>query len=130
MTTTSSKNKINFKNILKNDYGFEPDDYLKEVRKAAKKTGYDPNSIIWSDDNNGLKKLCYYDKNTNHRTYFGSSINKDFIIYKHLEKSGIVPKGTAKNKRRLYLARATKIKGKSWKNDKFSPNNLAIHVLW
>ena len=27
------------------------------------------------------------------------------------------------------LRRATKIKG-DWKRDKFSPNNLAIHILW
>ena len=33
-------------------------------------------------------------------------------------------------KRRInYLARATKIKG-DWKNNKYSPNNLAIHLLW
>ena len=32
-------------------------------------------------------------------------------------------------KRKRYLARATKIKG-NWKSNKFSPNNLAIHLLW
>lgn len=34
-----------------------------------------------------------------------------------------------KEKRDAYLARATSIKGK-WKQNKYSPNNLAIHVLW
>jgi hypothetical protein len=34
-----------------------------------------------------------------------------------------------KERRDKYLARATKIKG-DWKNHPFSPNNLAIHVLW
>jgi hypothetical protein len=28
-----------------------------------------------------------------------------------------------------YLSRATKIKGK-WRKDKYSPNNLAINLLW
>ena len=28
-----------------------------------------------------------------------------------------------------YLSRATKIKG-DWKKDKYSPNNLAINLLW
>ena len=28
-----------------------------------------------------------------------------------------------------YLSRATKIKG-NWKKDKYSPNNLAINLLW
>ncbi len=29
----------------------------------------------------------------------------------------------------IYLSRATKIKG-NWKKDKYSPNNLAINLLW
>lgn len=33
------------------------------------------------------------------------------------------------DRRRLYLARATNIKG-NWKNNKYSPNNLSINVLW
>ena len=32
-------------------------------------------------------------------------------------------------RRENYLNRATNIKG-SWKQNKFSPNNLAIHLLW
>jgi len=32
-------------------------------------------------------------------------------------------------KRKAYLARATKIKG-DWRQNKFSPNNLAISILW
>lgn len=32
-------------------------------------------------------------------------------------------------KRKGYLARATKIKG-DWKQNKFSPNMLAIRILW
>jgi hypothetical protein len=32
-------------------------------------------------------------------------------------------------RRKAYLARSTAIKG-DWKNDKYSPNNLAINLLW
>ena len=32
-------------------------------------------------------------------------------------------------RRKRYLARATKIKG-NWKNDKYSPNSLSISLLW
>ena len=32
-------------------------------------------------------------------------------------------------RKRNYLARAKNIKG-NWKNDKYSPNNLSIHILW
>jgi hypothetical protein len=34
-----------------------------------------------------------------------------------------------KKRRESYLKRATKIRG-NWRNDKYSPNNLAIHLLW
>jgi len=32
-------------------------------------------------------------------------------------------------RRSLYLKRATNIKG-NWKDDKYSPNNLSINLLW
>ena len=32
-------------------------------------------------------------------------------------------------RRQNYLSRATNIKG-DWKKDKYSPNNLAINILW
>ena len=49
--------------------------------------------------------------------HFGQLGYEDFT--KHMDE----------NRRRLYLARATKIKG-NWKTDKFSPNNLSINLLW
>lgn len=60
---------------------------------------------------------------------FGSIRNKDFIQYQQLERQGTIPKGKADDHRRRYLARATRIKG-DWKADKYSPNNLAINILW
>jgi hypothetical protein len=32
-------------------------------------------------------------------------------------------------RRQAYLKRATKIKG-DWKDNKYSPNNLSINILW
>ena len=49
--------------------------------------------------------------------HFGQLGYEDYT--KHLDE----------NRRRLYMARATKIKG-NWKTDKFSQNNLSIHLLW
>ena len=33
------------------------------------------------------------------------------------------------DRRNRYLARATKIKG-NWRDNKYSPNNLSINLLW
>ena len=60
---------------------------------------------------------------------FGRQGYGDFLLWSRAEAEGKVPKGTADTKRRLYRARATKIKG-DWKKDTYSPNNLAINILW
>ena len=53
----------------------------------------------------------------NKLVHFGDSRYEDFT--KHQDKERL----------KKYLSRATKIKG-NWKKDKFSPNNLSIHLLW
>ena len=49
--------------------------------------------------------------------HFGDLRYQDFT--KHQDKERL----------QRYLDRATKIKG-NWKKDKYSPNNLAINLLW
>jgi hypothetical protein len=49
--------------------------------------------------------------------HFGQMGYEDFTKHKDLKR------------REAYLKRATKIKG-NWKSDKYSPNNLSIHILW
>lgn len=49
--------------------------------------------------------------------HFGQMGAQDFTKHKNAEI------------RKLYLARATNIKG-DWAKDKYSANNLAIHLLW
>lgn len=108
-------------NKLLNDHKISKNDYLDTAKKNLKENGYDPNLLNFSTKKD--KKLNYNGIN------FGSSVNKDFIIYSILEERKEVPKGTADNRRKSYLARAKKIKG-DWKNDKESANNLAIKTLW
>lgn len=50
-------------------------------------------------------------------THFGQIPYQDFTQHAN------------KTRRRNYLNRATNIKG-DWKKDPYSPNNLAIHLLW
>jgi hypothetical protein len=61
--------------------------------------------------------------------HFGAPQYGDYIIYSYLESQKEVEKGTADKRRELYRARATNIKG-HWKDNKYSPNNLAINILW
>jgi hypothetical protein len=49
--------------------------------------------------------------------HFGDIRYSDFTKHKNQEK------------RDAYISRASNIKG-LWMNDKYSPNNLAIHLLW
>lgn len=95
--------------------------YLKMAKQNAKKNGY--NSKLLNFSNNKNKKLNYDGVN------FGSSKNKDFIIYSILVKKKEITKDEALKHRNKYLSRATKIKG-NWKDNKISPNNLAINILW
>jgi len=102
------------------DAGMTAKDYLKKARAAAKKAGYDGRAVELADD--GVHKLMIYDDKGN-AVKFGRVGYKDFIIWTKVSPS------EAEKKRKAYRARATKIKG-DWENDKFSPNNLAINILW
>lgn len=93
----------------------EPE-YLKQAKAYAKKAGYkDASSLKLADD--GKHKLEL------RGVKFGSITNNDFIIYKQHFPA------LAEKKRKQYLARAKKIKG-DWAKNKYSPNSLAINILW
>ena len=114
------KGKMELKQLLNNnDIGIN--EYLKIVKKIAKKKGYNPNLLTIS--NKKGKKLNY------NGVDFGSSSNNDFITYSLMAKNKEITKKEADEHRRRYLARATNIKG-DWKDDNESPNNLAIKILW
>ena len=95
--------------------------YLRQARAKAKAYGLDPKKLKLATD--GKHKLDY------DGVKFGLKHYNDFLLWSAEEKAGRVPAGTAEKKRKLYRARAEKIKGE-WKANKVSPNNLAIHILW
>jgi hypothetical protein len=101
--------------------GLTPNNYLKLAKSKAEKNGFNPNLLKLSD--NADKKLSY------NNIDFGSSSNKDYIIYQHLEKQKLINDGESEKHRKNYLSRALKIKG-NWKNKPLSKNNLAIKILW
>ena len=100
--------------------GFGHSDYLRKARANAKAYGLDPKKLTMGD---GKHKFSY------DGIGFGLKSYNDFLLLSAEEKAGRVPKGTAEKKRKAYRARAEKIKG-NWKDNKISPNNLAIHILW
>jgi len=91
------------------------DQYMKVAMKAAKDNGYNPDKLEMCED--GIHKLKYED------VPFGRVGYNDYIIYT------LTNNKDADKHRDAYRARATKIKGK-WKDNKNSPNNLAINILW
>jgi hypothetical protein len=101
--------------------GFDKDLYLKIIKDRIKNYGLDPNKVNFSDKKN--KKLVY------DGIHFGEGRYRDFIIYQFLEHIGEIPKGKAIQRMINYRRRALNIKGK-WRQNKLSPNNLAINILW
>jgi hypothetical protein len=63
------------------------------------------------------KKYMVQKPHTKKWVHFGQMGYEDFTKHKNLTR------------RKNYLNRSRKIKG-HWKEDKFSANSLAIHVLW
>ena len=82
--------------------------------KAKKYLGDD---VILSLSDKPKKKYMVYNPNTNKWVYFGQMGFSDFTKHQDIER------------RNRYLSRATKIKG-NWRDNLYSPNNLAIHLLW
>lgn len=99
----------------------DPEDYLKVVKYAATKKGYDPALLSFDDD--GKHKMVY-DSPAGIR-HFGSAKLNDHIIY--LMKEGIdFPVGNASKKQRSYHKRFTD--GKV--HEKYSPWELSLNLLW
>lgn len=108
-----------FANQLKK-WNVNPTEYLEAAKEAAKKKGLPENMLGFSSDDKHKLQMPNADGKI---IRFGAVGLGDYILYT-LSKDA-----KADDHRRRYLARATKIKG-DWKKDPFSPNNLAINVLW
>lgn len=89
-------------------------DPILAQKNATKYLG--KNAILYLS-NRKDKKYMILDPNTNKMVHFGNINYEDFTKHKSLER------------RRLYIARASNIKG-NWKNNKYSPNLLSINILW
>lgn len=100
--------------------------YLAIARRKAKKHGYDPSALDFAKDGEHKLKLHTPDGRT---IKFGRVGYGDFILWTYKEKRGEAPPGTSKMKRRVFRKSHSAMKG-DWRTDKFSPNNLALAILW
>lgn len=100
-----------------------PSTYLRAARARARASGYDPLNVTFSD-RKGFKLMTLEPKR-----HFGRVGYGDFLIWSSLERKGLAPRGTAKSKQRRFLTSHSAMGG-DWKDDDFSPNNLAMRILW
>jgi hypothetical protein len=97
-----------------------PTSYLRAVRAKAKKEGYDPKKVSLAND--GVHKIKVMNEQGQPR-YAGRVGYGDFILWSKVDKK------QAQEKKRVFHASHSKIKG-DWKKDKYSPNRLALSILW
>lgn len=90
----------------------------KEVIKKAQQYFNNPDIKVYLS-NRKNKKYAIYDPNKKKMIHFGQMHPpmEDFTFHGNLQR------------RDNYLARASNIRG-SWKNDKYSANNLSRNLLW
>ena len=107
------------------ELGITSTDYLYECRLKARQAGYNPDLLNYANDNK--HKLQYESPHGVRR--FGAVGFKDYIMYHNLEMRGKVPRGTTAEKRRVFRNSHEKI-SQIHHLDRYSPNEMAIHILW
>ena len=105
--------------------GLSPASYLAHAKMKATHHGYRPDLLSFAKD--GDHKLKY--QSPHGVRYFGQAGYGDYIIYLYLEHERKVEKGYAKKKRKIFRDSHERI-SEIRKLDKFSPNELAINILW
>lgn len=98
--------------------GISPSAYLREARQKASTIGY-TGTLNFSDKDEYKLMMEHNGK----QIYFGRVGYNDFLIYSRLNKD------IAENRRQRFWASHLKIKGK-WKQNPYSPNWLALGILW
>ena len=106
--------------------GIEPSSYLKEAQRRAKSAGLPYKLLGFASD--GIHKLAIPDAE-GRMILFGRVGYGDHLIYTRLEEAQKVPKGTAAAKKNTFHRSHERIRG-DWRKNPFSPNNLALNVLW
>lgn len=102
-----------------------PNVYLRTAKENAKRYGLKYRTLQWSTAKH--KKLCIRDED-NRLVHFGSASNGDFIVWSILERRGEVPPGYARMKRNVFWTSHTAMHYD--RKNPYSPNNLALHILW
>lgn len=115
-----------FKNQLEKEVGLTCQKYLELARAKAKTHGLNWETVEFANDKNNKLRITAPDGTIRK---FGAVGYGDFLIWSHLEKKGKVPKGTANDKRHRFRTSHEAMKG-NWRRDPYSPNNLAINILW
>jgi hypothetical protein len=108
------------------EIGIKPMDYIAAVRMLAKDTGYNPADVSFADTAEHKIAIKRPDGGITRAGRVGYG---DFIIWSYLEAHKKAPAGAADKKRATFRKSHNAIKG-AWKADKFSPNNIALHLLW
>jgi hypothetical protein len=108
------------------ELGIDPEHYLDMARRNAENNGYDPDCVEFSDDK--IHKLSI-ETPEGKIVRFGRVGYSDFLISTHLEENNQVKKGTASAKQNRFRKSHSKIKG-DWKDNQYSPNSLALNILW
>ena len=105
--------------------GLSPASYLTTARMNATHHGYRSDLLSFAKDGN--HKLKY--ESPHGTRYFGKAGYGDHIIYEYMEHEKKVEPGYASKKRKVFRDSHDKI-SEIRKLDKFSPNELAINILW
>jgi hypothetical protein len=107
------------------DINYPVEQYLKDAKEVAKKRGYNPDKLFFANNNDN--KLLY--ESPEGKKYFGKAEYGDYLIWTFKENNKIVEKGYANKKRNVFRKSHNEIT-KKYKLNKFSPNELAINILW
>lgn len=108
------------------DLNLTPDTYLECAKILAEANGYPTDKLDFAFNNDNKLSIVAPDGKV---VRFGKANYNDYIIWTWREINGEVPEGTAHKRRMSYHARSGKIKG-DWKDNPYSPNNLARSIIW
>lgn len=93
--------------------------YSNPLKAQKNVTKYLGKNILLYKSSRPSKKFMVHDNKLNKWVHFGSldPPYEDYLKHKN------------KTRQHSYLSRATNIRG-DWKYNKYSSNNLSIHILW
>jgi hypothetical protein len=93
--------------------------FLNDAKAIANKRGYDGNKLHLAD--NGTHKLMY--ESPDGKRYFGRLGYGDFLYYSRFQPS-------IANRKRMIFRRSHGAMSRIYRLGKYSPNELAINILW